>query len=100
MLFDQKAFDRFAAAIEQRLGDKVRSEEAFCRRLYSSLTNVEWHHLDRGSLSYSFREAGALIAQIAKRGDYLDWYCSEPEGRPDEEIVALLGAEGWRHQLV
>lgn len=90
MEYQQDGYDRFEAVLQRSLGDKMRSDEAFGIRLYSSLTNVRWTDPDGAMALYSFRSAGSLIARIAGRGCYLDWYMSGPFGQPDDEIVARL----------
>lgn len=95
----EEAYERFETEIEQLYRDKLRADEAFAIRLYSSLTNVIWRHSDGAEVSYSFRSAGHLISQIRRKGTYLDWYCSGPEGRPDDEIITALGACGWQPKV-
>lgn len=101
--------DAFEAAVERAMGDRLRAEfpgsgagwgrkgePILAQRLYGSITNQDWQHEGGELAGYSFRAAGDLIAAIIGQGDYLDWYCSAPEGEVDEEVAELLAGEGWR----
>ena len=87
----------FEAALEALLGDRVRQDEAFACRLWSSLTNTSWRHSSAGTIGYSFRSAGGLVAQLRREGCYLDWYMCGEIGSVDQDIAAILAGVGWRH---
>lgn len=89
--------DEFESAIDRAFGARLRcGHTALGRRIYGSITNQGWARADGAEASYSFRAAGDLLAAVIGRGDYLDWYCSSPEGEVDAEVAEALGREGWR----
>lgn len=88
--------DRFQQAIINTLGDELKESDELCTELWSALANVDWYHPESGEeASYSFRAAGALIANIIGRGDYMDWYCSGPYAVVSSKIAHSLRKEGW-----
>jgi hypothetical protein len=89
-----RAFDE---ALERLFGERLRGERTsgFAERLYGSLTNMKWRRGEGEPVSFTFRGAGALIAEMIGDGDYMDWYCSAPEGVVDEEVRVALDGEGW-----
>lgn len=103
--------DEFEAAVERAMGERLRTEwrtrpadgsgsgwyagKGLGNRLYGSITNQDWRHENGDEAGYSFRAAGDLIASIIGDGDYMDWYCSAPEGVVDPEVAELLKAQGW-----
>ena len=87
--------DRFERDVAELLAQQIRSDEAVGARLWSSMSNIEWHHVDDSTISYSFRSAGDLIARIVGKGCYLDWYMSGPVGLVDPEIATALATRGW-----
>lgn len=100
--------DLFEAAIERCFGKQLRDEgmgegwpaydkpRKLGQRIWGSLANVDWAHENGDTASYSFRAAGDLIASIVGAGDYMDWYCSAPDGCVDEQVAEELAKEGWR----
>jgi hypothetical protein len=98
--------DLFETAIDRVFGERLRSEgheqvrwyegTGIGHRIWGSLANVGWTHANGDTASYSFRAAGDLIAAVVGEGDYMDWYCSHPDGVVDPEVEELLAAEGWR----
>ena len=76
--------------------DRVRDDEGYARRLWSSLANVDWWHPETNSEGgYSFRAAGAVIAEMRGEGDYMDWYCCGPYAVVDDEVRRRLRKLGW-----
>jgi hypothetical protein len=101
--------DLFEAAVDRAMGEYLRAEGMgpgwgnggkmmLGQRLWGSLANVDWVHQNGDTASYSFRAAGDLIAALVGKGDYLDWYCSAPDGVVDAGVAEALAGEGWRPQ--
>jgi len=74
-----------------------RQDDHLARELYSSLCNMQWQHEDSEKpISYSWRSAGGLVADIRKMGeDYLDFYCSGGENLVSKTVLDFLGSLGW-----
>lgn len=80
--------------------------------VYRSLCNVGWAlesspaksygdinllGVDRSAIAYSWRAAGALVADLVGEGeDYLDYYCVGREGTITDEIRSLFKSKGVR----
>lgn len=88
--------DAFEMLIKRLFRPDMSQSEEFCERIYSSITNVTWRNRDDDTASYSFRAAGDMIAAILGEGDYMNWYCSAPEGRVDADIASQLAVHGWK----
>ena len=76
---------------------KVRASEAYAQNLYAAMCNREfvkndvWPLLKNQTWSCSWRYAGGIVAHMAGRGDYIDWYCSGIKTGPlSEEERAKL----------
>ena len=83
--------------------EKLRENEKFGVELWSALANVDWYHEadpnpDKSDCGHSFRSAGSLIASMLCYGDYMDWYCSGPDGVVSEFIGTAMASRGWRHK--
>lgn len=64
--------------------------------LYRALCNNEWHSESYGSVSYSWRAAGGLLAELRDKGEcYLDFYGSGGEGIVSLRIAKLLSDLDW-----
>lgn len=86
------------------LCQKIRTNTAYAQSFYAGLCNNLFHKTnapDDAICSFSWRHAGAVVADIRKQGDYLDWYCSglvdsaTPEGEIVPEIAADIEKLGW-----
>jgi hypothetical protein len=81
------------------LSPRIRSlveSELFATLLYGALCNTTWLHKATGTPWHcSWRHAGAVVAGLRCRGDYMDWYCSTGEGLVDEEVLAEIQELGW-----
>jgi hypothetical protein len=80
----------------------LRKNEEFGTELWSALANVDWFHKDdeaKTKCGYSFRAAGSLIASMLVQGDYMDWYCSGPDGVVCEYIAEAMASEGWYYEI-
>jgi hypothetical protein len=90
----------FEAAVHRALGERIKADEWMARAMWSALANIDWRHEDGVAPGFTFRGAGAFIAEIRGSGDYVDWYCSGPDGTVTEEIEKAMLAEGWTWEPV
>lgn len=80
----------------QNIKSKMRASKSYCKKFYAAMCNTDLYKVgSTGEYGYSWRSAGALIADILGEGDYLNWYCSGNEGFVDDEIADDLNAIGW-----
>jgi hypothetical protein len=93
-------YARFDRDVERLLGRRIRASREEAIEFWSALANVGWFHESQPEqeVSYSFRAAGGLIAQIRAEGDYLDWYMSGPDGVVAPWIREVMATKGWRAQ--
>jgi hypothetical protein len=66
--------------------EKVRSSESYAQNLYAAMCNMRFvkkdlfpylrQDPDKDLVSYSWRYAGGIVADMRQQGDYIDWYCS------------------------
>jgi hypothetical protein len=87
----------FETDLEDLFGEKIKSDEEFCKNVWSALSNKIWTNADGAEFSCTFRYAGGLIADIRGSGGYMDWYCSAPYATVTKEIESGMGGLGWTH---
>ena len=100
---DLKYRQRFDDDFRKLFTKKLRENDEFGKELWSALANVSWYHKDdpeNTEIGYSFRTAGSLIASILCYGDYMDWYCSGPDGVVSENIAKLMAKRGWHFKVL
>jgi len=74
--------------------------DAFATLLYCALCNTKWGCSESETPStFSFREAGDIVASFRDAGCYMDWYASGPDGLIDEQVMAELEALGWKPEI-
>jgi hypothetical protein len=73
---------------------KCVHSEIYCRDLYGALCNNRFFYGDK-EWTCTWRMAGGIVADIIKRGDYIDWYCSGNESVVTDEIRLDLIKMGW-----
>lgn len=87
--------ERFEKDLREGLGDTIKDDEV-AKNLWSSLANVDWYHPESNEKAgYSFRAAGALIAELRGEGGYMDWYCCGPYATVSDHIARVLKKRGW-----
>ena len=76
---------------------RLKEDEDFGIELWSAMANVGWSHESNpgADFGHSFRGAGALIADMLGKGDYIDWYCSGPDNVVSEYIAEAMASKGW-----
>jgi len=98
MDYIQKFDDDFRELFTTRL----RENEDFGVELWSAMANVDWYNdsdPNKTDVGRSFRAAGSLIASMLCHGDYLDWYCSGPDGIVSEFIAEAMALKGWHYEV-
>jgi hypothetical protein len=96
--FERKLDDDFRVLFTSHL----RKNNEFGKELWSAMANVIWYHLadpNKTECGYSFRAAGDLIASMLCKGDYMDWYCSGPDGTVSDYIAESMLSRGWRYKF-
>lgn len=93
-------YTKFDDDVRAVLGSQIRANDEAATEFWSSLANVGWFHESQPEqeVSYSFRAAGGLIAEIRGEGDYIDWYCSGPYAVVASWIAEAMASKGWRAQ--
>lgn len=87
--------DLFEKLLNDQFGQRIKTDDEFCKRLWGSLANIDWRHKNGDTAAYSFRAAGDLIAAIRGEGNYMDWYMSGSSGLVDLELEEKLSEFGW-----
>ena len=95
---------KFEDDFRELFTEKLRGDEQFGVELWSALANVEWYHEsdqnpDKSDCGHSFRSAGSLIASMLCYGDYMDWYCSGPDGIVSKFIGTAMASKGWGYKI-
>jgi hypothetical protein len=78
----------------ERIVSKCVNSEIYCRDLYGALCNNRFFYGDDEWVC-TCREAGGIVADIIKSGNYMDWYCSGNESVVTDEIKLDLMMMGW-----
>ena len=79
-------------------GDKIKTDDLFCHRLWSSLTNVTWvNKKEKSSYEFSFRRVGGVIADIREEGSYMQCCNQSTVGLIDKDIANDLKELGWTY---
>jgi hypothetical protein len=72
---------------------RVRDSRIYAQNLYAAMCNQAWQEqqvfeiLADRTWSCSWRTAGAIVADMRGKGDYLDWYCSGLyTSNPDDDL--------------
>lgn len=87
---------KFLSDLSTKLGDDMRHDRQVAELVWGAMANVLWVHASGALAQFSFREAGAEIAEIVgDGGDYMDWYCSSPNGVVPAFIGDALASDGW-----
>ena len=92
--YDGADYDRFEEDLMFELGPLFDDPKS-CQEIWGGLTNIKWNHPKYGTVAYTFRSAGDLIAEIRQGGNYMDWYCNGPSGEVPEYMLKALGELGW-----
>jgi hypothetical protein len=90
-------WSQFVDDIGELFGDRCRADEEFARRLWGSLANVEWQNGEVG-FGHTFRSAGAQIAEMRgnhEQYNYMEFYCSVPDGVVDPDVAEAFATRGW-----
>jgi hypothetical protein len=86
------------------LRQKLRTSDEYAQEFYAALCNNVFHKQgeDPDALySFSWRQAGSVVADVRRKGDYLDWYCSGVaptnvnEGDVTVDVAEDLKKLGW-----
>jgi hypothetical protein len=98
--------------------DKAKNSKSYAQNIYAALCNNNFLKLEVVTIlknetwSCSWRRAGGIVADMLRKGDYIDWYCSGmggltvyptagvkdgyvPESVVTEEIREDLKKLGW-----
>lgn len=85
--------------------EKVRAKDSYAQNLYAAMCNMRFvrkelfpylrQDPDKDLVSYSWRYAGGIIADMRQEGDYIDWYCSGIGGQV-ADYESTETDEQWR----
>ena len=75
---------------------KMLNNRLYAVALYAALCNMKWRYKKNEPITYSWRSAGGLVAELRDMNeDYLDFYCSGKEGQIHTQIMADLAKLNW-----
>lgn len=94
-------YTKFDDDVRATIGGRIRASDEDAAQFWSSLANASWFHESAPTeeVGYSFRAAGGFIAEIRCEGDYMDWYCSGPDGVVAPWVSEALAKLGWRAEV-
>jgi hypothetical protein len=85
--------------------EKSRNSKSYAQNLYAAMCNMRFVKKDlfpylrqdpnKDLVSYSWRYAGGIVADMRQEGDYIDWYCSGMGGL-NQEFDAKETNEQWQ----
>jgi len=87
--------------------DKVINRDDYAQNLYAAMCNTRWIPADVFDIlkedfwHCSWRAAGGIVANIQRKGDYMNWYCSGMGGftsfadETEEETQAHMAAKKY-----
>ena len=87
--------DLFELSVERQLGNLIRTDDEVAIEMWCAISNMDWVHTNGDTAGYSFRAAGDMVAAIRGSGDYINWYCSGPDGIVSDRIAEAMAKEGW-----
>jgi hypothetical protein len=91
----RRPWKQFELFLDRALGERVRADGACGVDLWCALCNVEWQGPEGRAISYSYRQAGDLVAWIREDGSGLEWYNSGKAGIVADWIARELAGVGW-----
>ena len=87
-------YDQFEQDLKSSIKGGIYNNQV-CEEVWGGLTNIMWTHPEHGTVGYTFRTAGGLIAGLRGEGGYMDWYCSGYPGLVPDYMLKGLGEYGW-----
>jgi hypothetical protein len=86
----------FTRILDDVLGEWIRESESNAEAMWSALAGITWEDTRGNTASFSFREAGGMVADIRDDGSgYMTWYCRSPHALVDPFIEAAMAKRGW-----
>ena len=92
-------YDRFEEDLKISVNGGIHNKEV-CREIWSGLTNVIWYHESEPDkeVTYTFRSAGGLIADLRGEGHYMDWYMESTPGVVSTSMADAMSKRGWYYR--